>query len=75
MVIWWAYNFEQAYGLLEWKSDSSLSGSSVCPPYSSLVEAGSNHNGDLGLAKDLIDCAAEAGADAVKFQTFRAENL
>ncbi|KAB7519452.1 N-acetylneuraminate synthase family protein [Halosegnis rubeus] len=40
-----------------------------------IAEAGSNHNGDLGLAKELIDEAAAAGADAVKFQTFRAEDL
>lgn len=40
-----------------------------------IAEAGSNHNGDLDLAKELIDVAADAGADAVKFQTFRAEDL
>jgi N-acetylneuraminate synthase len=40
-----------------------------------IAEAGSNHNGDLNLAKELIDRAVEAGADAVKFQTFRAEDL
>jgi N-acetylneuraminate synthase len=40
-----------------------------------IAEAGVNHNGDLNLAKRLIDVAAEAGADAVKFQTFRAEQL
>jgi N-acetylneuraminate synthase len=40
-----------------------------------IAEAGSNHNGDLRLAKDLIDRAVEAGADAVKFQTFRAADL
>jgi N-acetylneuraminate synthase len=40
-----------------------------------IAEAGSNHNGDLSLAKDLVDVAVEAGADAVKFQTFRAEDL
>ncbi|OPX96499.1 MAG: N,N'-diacetyllegionaminic acid synthase [Syntrophorhabdus sp. PtaB.Bin027] len=34
-----------------------------------------NHNGRINLAKELIDVAAEAGADAVKFQTFRAENV
>jgi len=34
-----------------------------------------NHNGDLGLARELIGIAHEAGADAVKFQTFRAEDL
>ena len=40
-----------------------------------IAEAGSNHNGDFETAKDLIDVAVEAGADAVKFQTFRAEDL
>ena len=40
-----------------------------------IAEAGVNHNGDPGLAERLIDAAAEAGADAVKFQTFRAEQL
>ena len=37
-----------------------------------IAEAGVNHNGDLVLAKQLIDAAAEAGADLVKFQTFSA---
>ena len=37
-----------------------------------IAEAGVNHNGDLGLAKQLIDAAAQAGADLVKFQTFNA---
>lgn len=40
-----------------------------------IAEAGVNHNGDLDLGKKLIDVAKEAGADAVKFQTFKAENL
>lgn len=40
-----------------------------------IAEAGSNHNGDIGTAKKLIDVAADSGADAVKFQTFRAEDL
>ena len=40
-----------------------------------IAEAGSNHNGELDTAKELIDVAANAGADAVKFQTFRAEDL
>ena len=38
-----------------------------------IAEAGVNHNGDLGLAIQLIDAAAEAGADLVKFQTFNAD--
>ncbi len=40
-----------------------------------IAEAGINHNGELGLAKKLIDAAKRAGADAVKFQVFSAENL
>ncbi len=40
-----------------------------------IAEAGVNHNGDLELAKQLVDAAAEAGADLVKFQTFSAERL
>ncbi len=40
-----------------------------------IAEAGVNHNGSVDLAKKLIDVASEAGADAVKFQTFKTENL
>ena len=40
-----------------------------------IAEAGVNHNGDINLAKKLVDVAAEAGVDYVKFQTFKAENL
>ena len=40
-----------------------------------IAEAGVNHNGDINLAKKLIDKAVEAGVDAIKFQTFKAENL
>ena len=40
-----------------------------------IAEAGVNHNGDLDRAKQLIDAAAKAGADLVKFQTFSADHL
>ncbi len=40
-----------------------------------IAEAGVNHNGDLGLARKLIEVAADSGADYVKFQSFRAEEL
>lgn len=40
-----------------------------------IAEAGVNHNGSLDLALNLVDAAADAGADAVKFQTFKTANL
>jgi N-acetylneuraminate synthase/N,N'-diacetyllegionaminate synthase len=40
-----------------------------------IAEAGVNHNGELALAHRLVDTAVEAGADAVKFQTFRADRV
>ncbi len=40
-----------------------------------IAEAGVNHNGNIDLAKKLVEAAAESGVDYVKFQTFKAENL
>jgi N,N'-diacetyllegionaminate synthase len=40
-----------------------------------IAEAGVNHNGSVGLARQLIGVAVDSGADAVKFQTFKTENL
>jgi N-acetylneuraminate synthase len=40
-----------------------------------VAEAGVNHNGDMNIAKKMIDVAVESGVDAVKFQTFKADKL
>jgi len=40
-----------------------------------IAEAGVNHNGSLDMARQLVDVAADAGANAIKFQTFKTENL
>lgn len=40
-----------------------------------IAEAGVNHNGDLALARQMVDVASQCGADAIKFQTFKAERL
>jgi len=48
---------------------------SATSPTFVIAEAGVNHGGDMSIAMQLIDIAVDAGADAVKFQTFRAENL
>ena len=48
---------------------------SDCRRVQIIAEAGVNHNGELSLAKRLVEVAAEAGADVVKFQTFKADRL
>ena len=40
-----------------------------------IAEAGVNHNGDIKIAKKLVDAASNANADYIKFQTFKAESL
>ena len=57
--------------------DIRIAGKTIGPghPCFIIAEAGSNHDRDLGQAKRLIDTAVEAGADAVKFQTFTAEKI
>ena len=55
----------------------TVAGRTIAPgqPVFVIAEAGVNHNGDPAMAKALIDAAADAGADAVKFQTFRTSAL
>jgi sialic acid synthase SpsE len=45
-----------------------------CEPFI-ILEAGINHNGDMSIVKDMINCAADSGADALKFQTFKASDF
>jgi len=54
-----------------------IAGRKIGPSNSAFIiaEAGVNHNGNLDTAKRLVEVAAEAGADAVKFQTFKAEKV
>jgi N-acetylneuraminate synthase/N,N'-diacetyllegionaminate synthase len=55
----------------------SIAGREIAPGHSVYIiaEAGVNHCGEVELAKRLIDASVDAGADAVKFQTYRAERL
>lgn len=55
---------------MEWRK-----GKSTMSKIFIIAEAGVNHNGDIEIAKELVDKAVVAGADAVKFQTFKAENI
>ena len=45
-----------------------------CPVFI-IAEAGVNHNGSIELAKKMVNVAKESGADAIKFQTFKTENM
>jgi N,N'-diacetyllegionaminate synthase len=55
----------------------SIGGRMVGPrqPAFLVAEVGINHNGDMSLAREMIDAAAEAGADSVKFQNYRTEDF
>lgn len=58
-------------------SEFAVAGRVIGPGHPTYViaEAGSNHNRDMGIAKRLIDVAADAGADAVKFQTYSGNRI
>ena len=40
-----------------------------------IAEAGVNHNGDIELAKKMVDIASDANADYIKFQSFKADDI
>ena len=65
------------YGDDTLKKEITIGNHSIGPGYPVYIiaEIGANHNRDLNIAKTLIEKAAAAGVDAVKFQTYRAENL
>jgi N,N'-diacetyllegionaminate synthase len=65
-------DFDHAQWLAQRRNAGPASATS---PVFVIAEAGVNHNGDLSMALSLCDAARAAGADAVKFQTFRAEDL
>lgn len=63
--------------MISFDSSFEIHGRAVGPghPCYIVAEAGSNHNRDLGIARELIDVAADAGVDAVKFQTYTGAGL
>ena len=70
------YPVKKTAGLLRTNMDFiEIAGRKVGPDYPCFIiaEAGVNHNGDVEIAKRLVDVAAEAKVDAVKFQTFKAD--
>ena len=70
-LIWGDYYFIEA--IMKVKVGDRLIGEGK--PCFIIAEAGVNHNGSIELAKKLIDAAKDAGADAVKFQTFKTEDV
>ena len=58
-------------------NEFEIAGRKIGPghPCCIIAEAGVNHNGDVEVARRLIDVAGDAGADAVKFQSFKAEGV
>jgi len=63
--------------MLKFKKSVKIAGTLIDEksPVFIIAEAGVNHNGDLDMARALVDSAKRAGCDAVKFQSFKAENL
>ena len=59
---------------MRWKIESIKIEMDIKRPYF-IAEAGVNHEGDLIRAYDMIDAAFESGADAIKFQSYKAHNL
>ena len=60
--------------ILDLFKNSSSTNSKIIRPYI-IAEAGVNHEGSMVTAKHLVDLAKEGGADAIKFQTYKAETL
>ena len=68
---------QQNWAMLSFNKQIKIQDSLISPDTKSFIiaEAGVNHNGEMELAKQLVDIAFEAQADAVKFQSFKTESL